>query len=161
VLLPRVERIYLRLTESAAEALEFREALAGVAWRMTLDHPIAGVGLNTFVYHTPIYDLAGTSRIKAFPVHNVYMLELAETGVPGLAAFAVLVLAALWTVGYACRQPGAPAEQRLLALALLCGLAGFWLSQMVDYVYRIPVITTLVWGHVGLALYLLDRRASA
>lgn len=157
-LLSRADRIYLRLTETAGEAVDFRRDLVATAWRMAAAHPFAGVGLNTFVHEVEPFDRSGTSRIKTFPVHNVYMLELAETGMAGGLAFAGLVGATLWTLARgAARADDGP--ERLVAIALTCGLAGFWLAQGVDYIYRIPVLTTLVWAHAGLALGLANREA--
>jgi O-antigen ligase len=146
----KAERIYLRLTETANDALEFRRAYALTAWRMAEAHPLLGVGLNTFTSYAVRYDASGTTRLKAFPVHNAYLLELAETGFPGGLAFAALVAAMLAAVFGAARR--ARGEVRPLVLALAAGLAGFWLTQVSDYFYRIPVITSLVWAYAGLAI---------
>jgi hypothetical protein len=146
----RADRIYLRFTESASQALDFRSEYAQTAWRMAVAHPALGVGLNTFTDHAPQYDAAGTSRIKAFPVHNVYLLELAETGFPGGLAFAGLMVAIIASALRAVRQ--SPSEPRVFVIALAAGLIGFWVTQLSDYFYRIPIMTTLVWVHAGLAL---------
>jgi O-antigen ligase len=144
------ERIYLRLTETAGEALQFRRAYALTAWRMAEAHPVLGVGLNTFTAHAVRYDASGTSRLKAFPVHNAWLLELAETGFPGGLAFAAMVAAMLAaTLSAAGRTEG---EARLLVLALAAGLAGFWVTQLSDYFYRIPIMTSIVWAYAGFAL---------
>ena len=73
-------KIYLRLTETAGEALTFRRDLAAAAFRMTMHNPVTGVGLNTFVDQLPPYDPAQTSRLKAYPVHDIFLLESSETG---------------------------------------------------------------------------------
>ncbi len=152
----RAERIYLRLTESASDAVDFRSDLNAMAWRMATTHPLTGVGLNTFIYAAPRFDETGQSRLKAFPAHNAYMLELAESGIPGGLSFAALVAASLWTMRRASARATNGPEQ-LLAIAIASGLAGFWLTQTVDYVYRIPVLTTIVWAYSGLALHLATR----
>ena len=146
----RADRIYRRFTETANQALEFRSEYAQTAWRMAVAHPALGVGLNTFTDHAPQYDAAGTSRIKAFPVHNVYLLELAETGFPGGLAFAGLVVAIIAGALRAVRRSSS--ETRVFVIALAAGLIGFWVTQLSDYFYRIPIMTTLVWVHAGLAL---------
>jgi hypothetical protein len=146
----RADRIYLRFTESARQALDFRSEYAQTAWRMAVAHPALGVGLNTFTDHAPQYDAAGTSRIKAFPVHNVYLLELAETGFAGGFAFAGLVVAIIAGALRAVRQSSP--DTRVFVIALAAGLMGFWVTQLSDYFYRIPIMTTLVWVHAGLAL---------
>jgi O-antigen ligase len=117
---------------------------------MALDHPALGVGLNTFTSQVTRYDPTGTARLKAFPVHNAFLLELSETGFVGGLAFAAMALTMLIAAWRAARR--APIETRLLAIALAAGLAGFWVTQLSDYFYRIPVITCLVWAHLGLTI---------
>jgi hypothetical protein len=41
---------------------------------------------------------------------------------------------------------------QVVALSLAAGLAGFWITQLSDYFYRVPVMTSLVWAHLGLVL---------
>ena len=146
----KAPRIYQRFTETATAAIEFRRDYAWAAWRMALDHPAIGVGLNTFTHHVTRYDPTGTARLKAFPVHNAFLLELSETGFAGGLAFAAMALTMLVAAWRAARR--APIETRLIAVALVAGVAGFWVTQLSDYFYRIPVITCLVWAHVGLAI---------
>ena len=155
----KADRIYLRFTETAGQALDFRREYALTAWRMVVDHPLLGVGLNTFTDHAVRYDASGTSRLKAFPVHNAYLLELAETGFPGGLAFSAMVIAMLAAAFRAARR--STGETRILVLALAAGIAGFWVTQLSDYFYRIPIMTSLVWAHAGLAIGLAraERRS--
>ena len=146
----KAERIYLRFTETAGDALDFRREYALAAWRMTLDYPFAGVGLNTFTDLVVRYDVSGTSRIKAFPVHNAYLLELAETGFLGGAAFVLMIGALTRATFRAARDAGG--EARVIALGIAAGLAGFWATQVSDYFYRIPIMTSLVWAYAGFAI---------
>ena len=59
---------------------------------MTLHNPVTGVGLNTFVDQLPPYDPAQTSRLKAYPVHDIFLLESSETGLGGGVAFLSLAV---------------------------------------------------------------------
>jgi O-antigen ligase len=79
-----------------------RTELWRVAWRITADHPVAGVGLHNFTVHSPRY----TRRPGAFKdvdliaerphaVHNTYLEVLVETGVVGLGLFVAVVAASL------------------------------------------------------------------
>lgn len=155
----KADRIYLRLTETASEAIEFRREYALTAWRMAADHPLLGVGLNTFTDHAVDYNASGTSRLKAFPVHNAYLLELSETGFPGGLAFGGMVLAMIAGVVRAARR--SEGETAVLTLALAAGIAGFWVTQLSDYFYRIPIMTSLVWAHAGLVFGLARAGARA
>jgi O-antigen ligase len=153
------EKIYLRLTESASEAVKFRRELAGTAWNMTKAHPFFGVGYNSFTENMDEYDEGGMSRIKKFPAHNVYLLELGEGGIITGLAFVVLVgamLVRLFKAGNGARDP----VLRTIAIFTACGVCGFWLTQISDYVYRIPILTTLVWFHAGLVFAAANLRES-
>jgi O-antigen ligase len=88
--------------------------------------------------------------LKAFPVHNAFLLELSETGFAGGLAFAAMAMTMLIAAWRTARH--APIETRLIAIALAAGIAGFWVTQLSDYFYRIPVITCLAWAHLGLTI---------
>ena len=77
--------------------IESRMQLNYVALDMIQDHPILGVGLNNFMAVIEDYNHFGFIY-PGYPVHDIYLLQFAETGVLGLAALlftlaAVLVLA--------------------------------------------------------------------
>jgi len=151
------QKIYLRLTESASDAVNFRSELAATAWNMTKAHPFFGVGYNSFTENMDDYDEGGMSRIKKFPAHNVYLLELGEGGILTGAAFVVLVgalLVRLFKVSTGSQDP----VLGTIAVFTACGVCGFWLTQVSDYVYRIPILTTLVWFHAGLVFATANLR---
>jgi hypothetical protein len=79
-----------------------RSELWEVAWRITEDHPVAGVGLHNFTVHSPRYvrepgALKNVKLIAERPhaVHNTYLELLTETGVVGLSLFLVAAAASL------------------------------------------------------------------
>jgi O-antigen ligase len=79
-----------------------RSQLWEVAWRITSNHPVAGVGLHNFTVHSPRYvrepgALKNVKLIAERPhaVHNTYLELLAETGVVGLSLFLVAAAASL------------------------------------------------------------------
>jgi len=53
---------------------------------MIKSNPILGVGLNNFIVRLPEYWQSGQIRLLQ-PVHNIYLLILAETGLVGLIIF--------------------------------------------------------------------------
>jgi O-antigen ligase len=76
-----------------------RTELWTIAWRMTTDHPVGGVGLNHFRLESMDYvrepgNLEFVDVIVESPhiVHNAYLQLLAETGVIGLALFLLVAL---------------------------------------------------------------------
>jgi O-antigen ligase len=79
-----------------------RGSLWKVAWWITEDEPVTGVGLNNFRSIAPAYardpgPLRFAEQITERPhvVHNIYLQLLAETGVLGLALFLAVVAACL------------------------------------------------------------------
>jgi len=62
---------------------------AGVAGKMFIKSPLFGVGLNNFIPSIGENIISGTSLFLQ-PVHNIYLLLLAETGTVGFAAFIYL-----------------------------------------------------------------------
>ncbi len=73
-----------------------RIPLLKIAWNMIEEHPIFGVGANTFASVTNAYthtpDLKG---IYLHEVHNQYLLVFAETGVLGFITFVWFMLASV------------------------------------------------------------------
>jgi O-antigen ligase len=86
----------LRLDSS----FEQRRVLVTTAWHMFLDHPLTGVGAGNYaVHYRPYTEETGSVVLeyeefdqRHYP-HNLYLEIAAETGVPGLIAFAAVVVA--------------------------------------------------------------------
>ena len=147
----RADRIYSRWKDTAGEALDFRRDLTVIAWNMIAQHPLMGVGLNSFVSVSNRYDEAGMTRLKAFPVHNIFLLETSETGLPGGIAFialAGLMFARCLRAARSCRTSASHA----LAVLTTTGIFGFWIGELSNFVYRVPIITSLIWAHCAFIL---------
>lgn len=67
-----------------------REELMGTAWQLFQKSPIFGVGLNNFIPAVASNLLSGPNRFLQ-PVHNIFFLSLAETGILGFIGFIVLM----------------------------------------------------------------------
>ena len=88
-----------------------RVELWTVAWRMSEDHPLIGVGVNNFQSESVDYvrqpgQLESVNLISEQPhvVHNIYLQQLAETGAIGLALLIFVLFAALRTTWKAVRR---------------------------------------------------------
>ncbi len=148
-LLAFAPRIVERLTASASGNLEVRFELNEIAFRMIAAHPLGGVGLNNFLTVMEGYDPKDVMEYFPATVHNLYLLEAAEAGIPGLLLFVSLWVAILltgWRRLAAVKDPAL----RWLAIGLIAGLCGFLFSQLADFSHRIEPLRTLVWLHVGL-----------
>ncbi|MCW3040330.1 MAG: O-antigen polymerase [Solirubrobacterales bacterium] len=83
-----------------------RSELWRIAWQMSADHPLVGVGVNNFLVREQAYvrkvgPLKFAELVTDDPkvVHNMYLQMLAETGVIGLALF-LMVIGALLRATY-------------------------------------------------------------
>jgi O-antigen ligase len=81
------ETVMVRVFEDSGNAYESRLDLAMVGLRMIGDHPLIGIGLNSFEEHMPKYDVNGIINIIDRPVHNVFLLIAAETGIAAAFVF--------------------------------------------------------------------------
>jgi len=101
-----------------------RAALWTVAWRITEDHPVTGVGLDNFVEEAPKYtrqpgklELVHNIAEKPHVAHNVYLQFLAETGFVGVTLFVLLLLSCMRAAWRAALIFDRKADHDMAALA--------------------------------------------
>lgn len=94
-LLPVLYTRYLSLINFDNLALLRREQLAEDAIKAFLSSPIYGVGLNNFIPYRSTEIITGPSRFLQ-PVHNIYLLTLAETGLIGILGFTAFLSYPIW-----------------------------------------------------------------
>lgn len=122
--LPFAQPMYVRLTEDDRGSAYARVSTVEVATTMIKDHPLLGLGLNSYYEQARRYDRTpDLISEELFAVHNFYFHIAAETGVPGVLLFVALHLLAAWQ-GWRAMQ-GPDLLLRALALGLLCGQAAF------------------------------------
>jgi O-antigen ligase len=130
---------------STAEAMNLRLLLNEAALKMAGSQPLLGVGLGNFVIRLPEYWLSiGTTKFLQ-PVHNIYLLVMAEAGIIGIGAlFWFLIL----TYKKILRTPRVFRSKfftGLLAISLL-GLADhYWLTLQQGQLL-LTVILGLAWS---------------
>jgi O-antigen ligase len=127
---------------TASDSGSGRADIWQVAWRVTAEHPIAGVGLHNFTVHSPLYVrrpglLRYVDLIAERPhvVHNTYLEVLTETGIVGLTLFLAVLgasLVAAWKAAGRFEQSGAYALGTLSRGTLVATLgmltAGFFVT---------------------------------
>jgi hypothetical protein len=123
-----------------------RSELWTVAWQIWQDEPLAGVGLQGFVDHSPDYARAlGPLEFSEFlaeepkVVHNAYLQLLAETGIVGFLLFAVLVVASVhsaWSAAVRFERQGdtamATVARSVIAAVVAMLAAEFFVSGSTD-----------------------------
>jgi putative inorganic carbon (HCO3(-)) transporter len=122
-----------------------RMRLNELAWNMIQDHPLLGVGVNTFGKVMSEYDFThfGPQNV----VHNVYLLMTAESGVFALLAYLWLILA----IGrQAVKAMGSKnLNLCMTATAILGGFVGLWFQMLVEILVTGPPVQVF-WFFVGI-----------
>lgn len=119
----------------------------GEALRMWGDSPLAGVGLGNFSAILPQYQDAAVEAGRAVRPFNELIRLLTESGIFGLTALGLLVLA----YGLALRGP-APVHGRSLRLAAFFGVAVFGMHALVASPLTEPGLTYFAILLAALAL---------
>lgn len=113
-----------------------RVAMAADAWRIFLDHPVAGTGLGTFETVFPAYDSLFDGKIVTH-AHNDFVEALADTGILGGLGSAWFLLLLVLRGFRRSLRPENSASAALQAGAFL-GCVGFLVHCTVDFNLHIP-----------------------
>lgn len=119
------------------------------------EKPLFGVGLDRFRLRAGVdYDLAHA--------HNQFLHTAAETGIPGLAAYLAVLLAAGW-MAVQTGFSGKPAWMRAASAGLAVGQAGFAVFGLTDAVALGAKPGLFFWISLGLitAIYLAPDETAA
>jgi len=127
-----------------------RFAVLQTATRIIRDHPVLGVGLGGYARANAEYSPALGLR----DTHNTYVNVAAETGIPGLLIFLVLVGNVLWSArdtrpGGGKRRGGARDPDRERLHWLTSALAGYLVAALFGSYARLSVtyiFISLVWA---------------
>lgn len=146
-----------RLTEDHEEAASVRGNLVTIAAAMIASHPLTGVGINTAT--NQVYNYAAQAGVSGwvFIVHNQFLLVACETGLPGLAAF-LLVIGVGLRAAYRCMYATDVMVQETGAVVFWSLIALIWALNL-DHVSGCKTYF-LLWFLIGAAcgLYALSRR---
>lgn len=159
-----------RLLESDPLNVTFRFQIAQVAYNMWQSQPITGVGLNSFVEHARAFDVdhiailssgggSGASTIQSLPVHNVYLLVLAETGLIGAAGWLVYLMwaGARSFKAMTTRIPLGP----VFAIGFLAGGLALYVGDIASFTSRIDPVMQAFLMMLGVIVALGLKRSLA
>ena len=110
-----------------------RLAIWAGAWLIFMGHPVAGIGYGNFKTV-----LAATISVPdgfMLDAHNLYLELLAETGILGLAAFAMLIVICLRYARRMQRQSQDLMESAV-GIAVIAAIAGLLVHGPVEYVFH-------------------------
>lgn len=120
LLLPAVGVVLARGVQGDQLSAAYRLADWRTAFAMIRDHPLLGVGRGNYLELARLHNPWSLE----YPVHNVYLLSWAETGLVGLGALVALLVGAFRAAGRTLRRSaGYDAAFGLAALAAFAGIA--------------------------------------
>lgn len=121
------------------------------AWHMIQARPIAGVGLNTFMFNYGSF--SGEPNSGPAYAHNGFLQTAAEIGIPGLLVF-LLFLAFWFTVLWRTIRSALPVEDPLFPVLAGMGAAGiaFLVQSTFDTNFYALRQAVLFWTLAGVAL---------
>jgi O-antigen ligase len=144
------DAILRRLFESKADATVGRQVFMEDAMRMIDVKPWLGWGINSYVDEIPPYMKYSRNTYGGWipPVHNIYLLWWAETGIIGLAIHLLLWLGFAWRAW--CNR--VVTDERLFAanLACLAGLLAFSVDGFLSFSLRVNPISRLYFVLAGI-----------
>jgi O-antigen ligase len=125
-----VESYIIPSIEQGTDTVGLRYSLWEAGLRMSVDHPLRGIGIGRFHDNLPAYgaDLLPPHRLNIIGPHNMYVAVLSETGLIGLLLFIGLLFVSFLTLWRATRlaDPATASLARtwfiVLAVLLLGGL---------------------------------------
>jgi len=144
---------------SGFDPQNFSVAQRLIIWKDTLDlirdHPLLGVGVGNWKIFYPLYartvrvDPAFSAEVQPTHTHNDFLEICAETGMPGLALWLWIILAALRLAWQAFAHARDPALD-LLLLALTTGMLAMLGSALINFPLMAPVPSFFLWSWLGL-----------
>ncbi len=129
--------------------VESRVQLNELAYNMIADHPEVGVGLNNFQQVMGRYDNYGL-LFAGNPVHNLYLLQIAETGYIGLLGLLV-VGGALLVVSFRVGRERDPLFGGL-GTAMTAIIVFFAIEELLGFSLRQEIPLALWWLLAGLVV---------
>ncbi len=134
--------------EEADASVRGRATVGLAALQMFLDHPILGVGPGLSQAYMIEYSKEGFREIDTERrAHNMYLEELADTGIVGFTLFMAIIFYVLFSLARLRRRyKDAYPEMAMLATGYLLGLVGYLLTAVflhLSYVRYFWVIIAL------------------
>jgi O-antigen ligase len=144
--------------------LDPRWALWLSAWSMFVDRPLLGFGLHTFgLFYQPYFQqisIAVDPRHTPW-AHNLYLETLAEQGIVGMLALALLLFRVM-TISWHLKTIASCQQHKISVLALFSSFLGFSCAALFDLTWKrlwVWIVFAILLGSVTVFSYLLTEAA--
>lgn len=124
--------------------------------RMIRDSWWFGIGLGNDAFRK-VYALYMVSGFEALGAYNIFLEELVEKGILGLAAFLALIGGAIFRALHHFKQ----GVSRPWAVAAIAALVGLMIHGLVDTVFYRPSVQILFWLTLAVVIHLPHRTEGA
>jgi len=131
-------------------SIQLRFTFTEQAWQLIKHHPLGGVGIGNYTLGVQQEINSTWPGYYYQPVHNIFLLALAELGLLGAVIFFSLLGMLLWTASRSLRT----LEQAVVLLGLVAPLT---LSPFDHYFWTLEFGVLFFWLLVGLNLKQLKR----
>lgn len=125
------------------------------AWRMFKEKPYLGFGPNTYMFQYAPYQMSYEKTIISTNfgdrgnAHSEYLGPLAESGVPGMLTFLLVVILSAYygiKVYYKCKTR----EMKNITMGVLIGLFTYFIHGILNNFLTTDKISALFWGFIGI-----------
>jgi putative inorganic carbon (hco3(-)) transporter len=135
-------------TLSKALSINDRKAMWSAGWRIFMQHPVLGNGINTFFEHFKYFREDEDKYKHGSYAHNCYLQMAADTGLVGLLAFLYFVLTTIFLNLRKAAKKAATFEGSL-ALGLALGVITFLVHAAFDTNLYSLNLAALFWLSMG------------
>jgi O-antigen ligase len=146
-----VQRLFLfsasnsEASEGAMESSQHRKQLLLDSVRISIEHPLFGIGPNQFANYEGI-ETAGSGQTLWYGAHNSFTQIASENGIPGLVLFMGGILSSLFLLNKTGRLLAGKPNVKEVATAVMCvrvGLISFCVSLFFlnfGYFFYLPAL---------------------
>ncbi len=131
--------IYQRFQKSSGAFEAVREPLMATAYRMWRDNWALGVGAGNYLFNIDKYVPVKLRHSWLAPVHNEYLLFLAERGIVGTLLHYTVILLAMMKLLRSSRSQDETIS--VVSVGLLGGLVGSMAFRFFHWYHQLPSYT--------------------
>ncbi len=150
-----VDRVVSITRASSDNSVRVRLIYYSAALEITRDHPIVGVGFESFplIYprYRPVEGAAITGDVIPSMVHNGYLQTAVTSGIPGLIFWLAFLASVLFALLRRIRA-SAEGEKQVLCVAFLASIAGYLIQDLSGW--QEVSLSAFFWVILGLAVSL-------
>lgn len=151
-----LDNMYARFFDAPESSTTSRLVLAKIAINMFLEHPIIGVGWNSFVDVMEKYDEFGAAKSFRYPAHNMYLLMMSETGLIGIISYLVLIYA-IFKIHKNTIKRSIDVSIKNASSAALVSIIALLITGVQGWSFRADSIQAITWINFGIICALNGR----